>query len=181
MSWDTFKSNLLTPMQNKAFGDSIDNFAAAFTNEYDIAIKSGGDTINGVPLISSNRVLMQQTLSNLLKQTQKAPVLTFLEVVGPAVILYWVGAQLSQAPPPIVPAPGAIKNISTILAPVTNPGSWTINKVGPSDSPEQFLNAFINSAKTHLTTVSGLFNVIAQYPPPAPPAPGVVQWSGYKV
>jgi hypothetical protein len=32
-----------------------------------------------------------------------------------------------------------------------------------------------------LMTVSGIYSVLAQYPPPAPPAPGVVQWSGYKV
>ena len=181
MSWNTFKSSLLPLMQNNAYGDSLDKFAASFTQAYDIAIKSGGDSLNKVPLVKGNKVLMQQTLVNLLKQTQTSKVITFLEVVGPAVIVYWIGAQLSQVPTPIIPPPGAVKNISTITGLVLNPGGWTINKVPPNNNPEQFLNAFINSAKIHLTTVSGLFTVIAQYPPPAPPAPGVIQWSGYKV
>ena len=64
---------------------------------------------------------------------------------------------------------------------VLSPGMWTPNKVGPNNNPEQFLNAFIKSAKSHLMTVNGIFFVVAQYPPPAPPAPGVVNWSGYKV
>lgn len=181
MSWGTFKSTLLPLMQSNAYGADLEKFAAIFTLAYDVAIKSGGDTINGVPLMKGNVALMQQTLVNLLKQTQKAKVLTFLEVVGPAVMVYWVGAKLSNVPPPIIPAPGAIKNISTTNAMVLNPGMWTVNKVGPNNNPEQFLNAFISSAKTHLMSVSGIFIVTAQYPPPAPPAPGVIPWSGYKV
>jgi len=29
--------------------------------------------------------------------------------------------------------------------------------------------------------VSGTMSVIAQYPPPAPPAPAIITWSGYRV
>ena len=181
MSWSTFKSTLLPVMQNNTYGADLEKFGAAFTLAYDAAIKSGGDTINHVPLINGNKLLMQQTLVNLLKQTQKAKVLTFLEVVGPAVMAYWVGAKLSNVPPPLIPAPGAIKNISTTNAIVLNPGMWTINKVAPNNNPEQFLNAFIMSAKSHLMSVSGIFVVTAQYPPFGSPAPGVLPWSGYTV
>jgi hypothetical protein len=181
MSWGTFKSTLLPLMQNNAYGNSFAGFAAAFTQAYDVAIKSGGDVANNVPLLKGNTILMQQTLIGILQQTQTSNSTTLLEIIGPAIIVYWTGGLLSQVPPPKVPAPGAIKNISTVTALVLNPGSWTVNKVEPNNNPEQFLDAFINSAKIHLNTVSGLFNVIAQYPPPAPPAPGVVPWSGYKV
>jgi hypothetical protein len=102
-------------------------------------------------------------------------------VVGPAVIIYWVGGKMSPLPPPKIPAPGSIKNIATTMGVVLKPGSWTATKVPPNNNPEQFLDAFIRSAKLHLMTVSGIYSVLAQYPPPAPPAPGVVQWSGYKV
>jgi len=180
MSWGAFKSTLLPQMQNNSY-TSISDFAKAFTLAYDIAIKSGKDPINGVPCIKGNPVLMQQSIITFLEQTQKAKVLTFLEVVGPAVIIYWLGAKMSNVPPPMIPAPGSIKNIVTTQGLVINPGSWTPFKVPPNNNPEQFLNSFINSAKIHLTTISGMYSVIAQYPPPAPPAPGIVMWNGYYV
>ena len=44
-----------------------------------------------------------------------------------------------------------------------------------------FLNPFVNLAKFHLMGVSGTMMVMAQYPPPAPPAPAMLNWTGYKV
>jgi hypothetical protein len=167
-------------MQNNAYR-SISDFAKAFTLAYDTAIKSGKDPINGVPMLKGNPILMQESIIRFLEQTQKAKVLTFLEVVGPAVIIYWIGGKMSLFPPPMTPAPGSIKNIVTTTGIVLKPGNWTSTKVPPNNNPEQFLNSFINSAKIHLTTVSGIYSVIAQYPPPAPPAPGIVNWTGYKV
>jgi hypothetical protein len=180
MSWKAFKSTLLPQMQNNSY-KSISDFAKAFTFAYDVAIKSGMDPINKVPLLKGNPVLMQESIIKFLTQTQKAKVITFLEVVGPACIIYWVGGKMSPFPPPMIPAPGSIKNIATTTGIVLKPGSWTPMKVPPNNNPEQFLDSFINSAKIHLTTVSGIYSVMAQYPPPAPPAPGVVNWSGYKV
>jgi hypothetical protein len=43
------------------------------------------------------------------------------------------------------------------------------------------INPFINLAKIHLMGTGGMMNVMAQYPPPAPPAPAVLQWSGYTI
>jgi hypothetical protein len=43
------------------------------------------------------------------------------------------------------------------------------------------INPFVNVAKTHLMGASGIMSVMAQYPPPAPPAPAVLNWSGYKI
>lgn len=43
------------------------------------------------------------------------------------------------------------------------------------------INPFVNLAKTHLMGVSGIMSVMAQYPPPAPPAPAILNWSGYKI
>ena len=43
------------------------------------------------------------------------------------------------------------------------------------------INPFVNVAKTHLMGVSGIMSVMAQYPPPAPPAPAILNWTGYKI
>jgi hypothetical protein len=40
---------------------------------------------------------------------------------------------------------------------------------------------FIAYAQRHLTTVSGIVNVTAIYPPNPTPAPGIVNWQGYRV
>jgi hypothetical protein len=180
MSWGTFKKTLLPQMQNHSY-KSISEFAKSFTFAYDLAVKSGKDPINGVPLAKGNPILMQESIIQFLEQTQKAKVITFLEVVGPAVIIYWIGGKMSKFPSPNIPVPGSIKNISTTSGIVINPGKWTSIKVPPNTNSEQFLNSFINSAKLHLTTISGTYSVIAQYPPPASPAPGIVQWKGYQI
>jgi hypothetical protein len=43
------------------------------------------------------------------------------------------------------------------------------------------LDPFVNVAKVHLMGTSGTMNIMAQYPPPAPPAPAIISWSGYNV
>jgi hypothetical protein len=43
------------------------------------------------------------------------------------------------------------------------------------------LDPFVNLAKFHLMGTSGNMSVLAQYTPPAPPAPAILNWTGYKV
>jgi hypothetical protein len=43
------------------------------------------------------------------------------------------------------------------------------------------LDPFVNLAKVHLMGTGGSMNIIGQYPPPAPPAPAILVWSGYNV
>jgi hypothetical protein len=43
------------------------------------------------------------------------------------------------------------------------------------------LDHFVNLAKVHLLGTSGTMMVFAQYPPPAPPGPAVIMWSGYNI
>jgi hypothetical protein len=43
------------------------------------------------------------------------------------------------------------------------------------------INPFVNMAKTHLMSTGGTMTVMAQYPPPAPPAPAIISWNAYKV
>jgi hypothetical protein len=44
-----------------------------------------------------------------------------------------------------------------------------------------FIGPFVNLAKFHLMGTSGNMSVLAQYTPPAPPAPAILNWTGYKV
>lgn len=44
-----------------------------------------------------------------------------------------------------------------------------------------FINPFINYAKQHLINTGGTMTVFSQYPLPAPPAPAIIVWSGYRV
>lgn len=43
------------------------------------------------------------------------------------------------------------------------------------------IDPFINIAKIHLLSRGGTMMVMAQYPPPAPPAPAMLIWQGYNV
>ena len=58
MSWSVFKSSLLISMQSNAYGNDIIGFAKNFTNLYDATIKTGGDTINKIPLSKGNKELI---------------------------------------------------------------------------------------------------------------------------
>jgi hypothetical protein len=48
-----------------------------------------------------------------------------------------------------------------------------------SPSTNLLINPFVNVARLHLMGTGGTMMVMAQYPPPAPPAPAILQWSGY--
>lgn len=180
MSWSTFKSSLLPAMKSHSYGNSMSQFANAFTIAYDATIRVGGETVSRVPVAKTNVSGMRSTLTSLLQQTQRARNPNLLQVIGPAVITYWTGATLLPIPP-IIPPAGAIASIATTQAIVINPGTWSPIDVPPNNDSEIFLNAFISAAQIHLSTLSGMYFVIAQYPPPAPPAPGVVPWTGYIV
>jgi hypothetical protein len=62
------------------------------------------------------------------------------------------------------------------------PNIWFIPPTFVFSYPTNILlDPFVNIAKFHLIGVSGTMSVMAQYPPPAPPAPAIINWTGYKV
>lgn len=183
-AWSSFRQTLKLQMESLAYGNDPSGFARAFTQVYDTAIKQGGDTLNQIPLLVGNTAAMETVLTSCLIEVQYSKSKNLLDIIGRAVIAYWTGQSLLQGIPPIIPAIGAVANIVNTQSIVLNagtPGEWKPIPVLPSNSSDQFINSFITSAKLHLTTVSGFFIVTAQYPPPAPPAPGIVNWSGYTV
>ena len=156
-------------------------FANSLTEEYDKVIRGGKTLIGGVPIKTGNTTAMLATLLIILNKTVIRKDSDLLRDIGPAIQAYWLGAQTTKYPPPTVPCIGSIKNISTIIGINFSPGIWKPITVPPVNSVSPFLLNFILSASLHLLTVGGIFTCLSQYPPPAPPAPGVLPWVGYFV
>ncbi|MEY4333702.1 MAG: hypothetical protein RLZZ196_2445 [Bacteroidota bacterium] len=181
MPFDTFKSIMYPALNANLYGTNMAGFASGFASAYDLSIKAGGDMINNIPMLTGNRVAMESFLNLALSTTQYSSSTTLLDVIGQSVIVYWAGMSLLQGIPPIIPAVGAIVNITNTYSICTNPGVWTPLPVPANTDPNLFINAFVSSALLHLTTVSGFIMTLSTYPPPGMIAPGIVFWQGYKV
>lgn len=126
MSLQIFKQNMLSYMRNQGGISSYGDFAKKLTMEYDMAVKRGFDTTNNIKIAKGNTELMESTLNGILatalqQSSGEHPIITNM---GPAFIAYWTGATMSQVPPPIIPSPGAILNITTVSSFITDPGIW---------------------------------------------------------
>jgi hypothetical protein len=186
MSFKIFKQNMLLYMQNQQGIDSYESFATRLTNEYDSLIRRGAQTVNNVPIQRGNKQLMEELMNlALLKGLQQREGLhDVLNDIGKSMVGYWTGATLSQIPTPLTPATGAVQNISTTSAVVTNPGKFpNLGPSIPTSDSEQFLNQLINGMKIHLLSIEGVYNTISIYPgaPVTPPAPGFLQWRGFQI
>ena len=121
--WAIFKLNILTAMLTGQFKADPADFAEFYANEYDKAIKSGGDLLYGVNVINGNVKGMSDTIKNALKKGTDSVGSNFnvLQEIYPAAFdAYWLGAEMSPFPNPLVkplgwpstpPAPGTIQNI----------------------------------------------------------------------
>jgi len=156
-------------------------FAQSLTEEYDKVVRGGKTITGGVSVSFGNKVGMQAALISILQTTQLNKNGDLLRDIGPAIQAYWLGANLEKFPPPKQPCIGAAQNISTILGVNFSPGVWTPISVPPMNSVSPWLLNFILSASVHLLTIGGIFTCVCQYPPPAPPAPGVLPWVGYYI
>jgi len=156
------------------------SFAQSLTEEYDKVIRGGKTLIGGVPF-EGNTALMEATLLLILNTTTLSKTGDLLRDIGPAIQAYWLGATSAKIPVPNIPCIGAVTNLTTNVGLNLSPGVWTPIVVPPMASISPFLLNFIISASVHLLTVGGLFTCNCTYPPPAPPAPGVLPWAGYFV
>ncbi len=180
MPWSLFESSMEQLMSNHVYGTDMDGWAKQFTNNYNMAIMTGGDLISNIKVLKGNTTGMESILKLKLKSVQPSTTITLLDVIGPAIQMYWTGATMQLFPPPKIPAPGALKNTATLQGLVTNPGVWTPLPVQPNTNSKIFISAFKSAATAHLMTISGQFIVTAIYPPNVPLI-GIVPWVGYKV
>lgn len=177
---------LLSFAGGKVFESIVDlkAFADAFCDAYDKTVKTGKTLIGGVPVGSGNKKIMKVVLIAKMMQAKnsgKKLDKTLLDLCGTAVQAYWAFAGIAKSPVPTMPCIGSVKNITTTQAYALYPGKWTSIIVGPQNSFDPFLLSFIASAMLHNLTLSGIFICNCQYPPPAPPAVGVLPWVGYYV
>jgi hypothetical protein len=121
--WAIFKLNVLTVMVTGQFKSDPDAFAEFYANEYDKAIKSGGDLLYGVNVINGNVQGMANAIKDAFKKGTDSVGENYnvLSELYPACFdAYWLGAEMSPIPNPLLkplgwqmtpPAPGTIQNI----------------------------------------------------------------------
>ena len=184
MSWSIFKQNILNQTQNPDSIQSIDQFARLYAQEYDAAIRRGGDLINQIPIQNGNVSAMEQLFKLALQNgLNQQSTYNLVQEMGKGVQLYWMGAPMMQFPIPKMPAVGATVNISSVSGMCTNSGQW--NPIMPPppliNTPTLLIDQFVMYATIHLTTISGIINTVSLYPPMGTPGPGIVMWTGYRV
>ena len=125
MSWQIFKDNIVRMSDNPDAIPDIDTVAKTYAREYDAAIKSGKDTVEGVSLQKGNVEAMTQLFKAALEKglTSTAPY-DLVGEMGKGVLAYWAGATMNNFPTPKTPATGAVSNISTTSNVVISPGQW---------------------------------------------------------
>jgi hypothetical protein len=126
MSLDIFKQNMLSYMQNQQGISSYADYAKKLTMEYDMAVKRGYDTVNGITVAKGNTELMESTLVAILSTAlqQGSGEHATITNLGPAFIAYWTGASMAAVPPPVIPSPGSVFNVATVSSAITDPGVW---------------------------------------------------------
>lgn len=128
MSYDIFKQNMLSYMQNQEGIGSMDDFAKKLVQEYDSLVKRGRDTKNGISISKGNTESMEAVLKGVLNTAfqQSSGEHAIITNMGKAFQAYWSGASMNLVPPPlptITPA-GVFVHISQVSNMITNPGTW---------------------------------------------------------
>jgi hypothetical protein len=133
MSWEIFKQNVLRVANNPQSINDIDIVAETYANEYDAAVKRGGDTVNLVSVKTGNVEVMKQIFRAALQKglTSNVPY-DLVGEMGKGVVAYWTGATLNEYPIPVVPAIGAAQNVGVTSNIVINPGTWAPVLTAPS-------------------------------------------------
>lgn len=124
MSWQDFKDSILLVANNPQSIPNTDVVAKTYADAYDIAVKTGGDTVNKIPLKKGNLKSMQDLFKSALDKgvTMKGPYDLVAEM-GAGVKSYWTAADMQ----PIIPitfATNGSENTQVITNKVTNFGIW---------------------------------------------------------
>jgi hypothetical protein len=129
MSWQLFKQNILAVANRPEGIPDIDTIAKLYADEYDAAVKRGGDLLHGIPINSGNKLAMEQFFKLALQKglTATGPY-DLVGEMGNGVKAYWAAARMKTTgtrpgqPLPIVPP--VPKVVSIQLNVVLNNGIW---------------------------------------------------------
>lgn len=139
MSWQIFKQNLIQFANNPESINDTSVVAKKWADEYDAAVKRGKDVLHQVSIKKGNKEAMEKlfkiALDNGMNSTGPYDL---VGEMGKGVISYWTGATLNEFPIPIIPAVGAVQNISVVSNIVLNAGTWqpAVPSVGIGDPDE---------------------------------------------
>ena len=161
MSYELFKQNMLSYMQNQKNIGSKEDFAKKLVQEYDALIKRGFDTQNGIKLEQGNTKLMETTLVGVLNVAfqQKSGEHAIITNLGTAFKSYWSGATMSLISPPtptIIPPTIHIAQTSNFI---TNPGIW--NPTDVTIIPPKPIKELLQEIPDDNNTVEGATAVVA--------------------
>lgn len=168
MSLDIFKQNMLSYMQNQRGIGSYEDYAKKLTQEYDAACKRGFETVNGIKIQQGNTELMESmviaAMATAFQQgSGEHPIITNL---GPAFLGYWTGAKMSLSPPPIIPAIGAVLNVTQTSNFITNPGVWqptdTLVLEEQEDPPLKDVEQLLNEIPDDNNTPEGALDIVEE-------------------
>jgi hypothetical protein len=161
MSWILFKANVLQAMATGRFSNDTDGFAGFYANEYDRCIKRGGDMLYGVNIINGNVTGMTDVIKSAFKKGQESDGENFnllQEIYPSAFDAYWLGAEMSPMPNPLLrplgwqstpPAPGAVMNIGP--NPISIASSVAINK-----ALKEAAQALVDELKKQTIEIGGI-------------------------
>lgn len=129
MSWQLFKQNILAVADRPDGIPDIDTIAKLYADEYDAAVKRGGDLLHGIPIQNGNKLLMEQFFKLALQKglTATGPY-DLVGEMGNGVKAYWAGATMKNIgtrpgqPLPIVPPIPKVTIINSNV--VLNNGIW---------------------------------------------------------
>ena len=124
MSWQDFKNSILLVANNPQSIPNTDVVAETYATAYNTAVKSGGDTVNKIPLKKGNLQSMQTLFKAALDKgvTMKGPYDLVAEM-GAGVKSYWNAADM-QLIIPITFATNGSENTQVITNKVTDAGIW---------------------------------------------------------
>ena len=124
MSWQDFKNSILLIANNPQSIPNTDVVAETYATAYNTAVKSGGDTVNKIPLKKGNLQSMQTLFKAALDKgvTMKGPYDLVAEM-GAGVKSYWNAADM-QLIIPITFATNGSENTQVITNKVTDAGIW---------------------------------------------------------
>jgi|SaaInlV_125m_DNA_1040241.scaffolds.fasta_scaffold00496_8 hypothetical protein len=185
MSFNTFKANMENYMTNQGGIGAFTDFAKKITQEYNMCILRGFQDTNMIPLSAGNTAGMEAlvVIACATALSKSDGLHTFADDIGKGVVAFWTGATLTVGIPPIIPATGAIQNITTTAAVCMNPGAWSpIGPLSNTNETSTFLSLLAAGMQTHLTTTVFMYSTISIYPGAPPPvAPGVLIHPAYLV
>ena len=129
MSWQLFKQNILAVANRPEGIPDIDTIAKLYADEYDAAVKRGGDLLHGIPIANGNKLLMEQFFKLALQKGLSATgPYDLVGEMGNGVKAYWAGARMKTIgtrpgqPLPIIPPVPKVTSIQTNV--VLNNGIW---------------------------------------------------------